>query len=879
MVIFINLLKKIVITLGCIAVLLSIAMFSLNKQNFIVSNDTIQKIIQYCDTDLVVETQGAELKFIASEVQINIPKVKLTRDKDHYITLQNFNLSFNILKLGGLLEMQISNSEVMSLIYVKNKPEVMSVVDNIMSHNYLICDGRVVTNFGLFQVNQTILQLSGKRGWNDPKKDGLSRIDLKKFNLELIYQTNKVSIKNLQLEYINNLKASFSGDFNFSFGNLVLADFKTEISQFPIDYLDGFWPSDIFPQLQNWVTSNVSKGVVTKAQGKFQLTEDDFKTDLPRKESVDVVLELGNMEVNYLEQYNPISKINGILRINGHGLNLEVQTAETAGVQLKSIELELPFDNFILSLKTKIDGDIAKFNQFISKELFLDLLNYNIDFSLIKGNLNGVFNLGLPIFEEFKLNNLKLDFLAEVNNVILDKNGIIAFKKGSFEILNENSKIKVKLLGENNILLEFDIQHDLNLKHENQINIATEINTKDRIVFQDKISFNNGVIRPKINLIGNTWSVDVNLTDAEIAFLPLGYIKPKSVDASIKCSGEIKDNLITSKSCNLSGKQFAGDISFRYSVIDSVLTKLELNNIKLGDSNFSVITSYDKNIYNYKLLAKYLDLTNYSSDAISSRNEDQSNYNISFKIDKMIMPNKNYLHDVTGKTSKIGKNPIEIDFKAFANNEQISIIKIKKNSQDGYLLHSESAATFAQDFGIYKNIKKGEIWIEGYPKETEGDISYYGTLKLEKFALTNTSAFAKIILGVLSITSPEALKQTLQGGSLKADSFNANWNYNNGILEIKNAVIIGSSYDIKFAGNINYKDKTVNIKGVCIPSVFGINTFVSNLPLFGTILSGGKDSAFIGSNFSVKGDVKDPKVSFSTLSSLTPGFIRNLFSD
>ena len=858
--------------------LLAIAIFSLNKQSFVVSNDTIQKIIQYYDADLVLETQGAELKFIASEVQLNVPKVKLIRDKDRYITLQNFNLSFNVLKLSGLLEMQISNSEVMSLIYIKNKPEVMSVIDNIMSHNYLICDGEVITDFGLFQANQTILKLSGKKGWNDPKKEGLSRIDLKEFNLELSYQTNKVSIKKLQLEYINSFKASFSGDFNFSFGDLVLANFQTEISQFPIDYLGGFWPSDVFPQLQNWVTSHVSKGIVTKAQGKFQLTEDDFKTDLPRKESVYVVLEIQDMELNYLEQYNPISKINGILRINGHGLNLEAQTAETAGAQLKSIELALPFDNFILSIKTKIDGDIAKFNQFIPEELSSELSNYNIDFSLIKGELNGFLNLGFPIFEEFKLNNLKLDFLAEVNNVILDKNGIIAFKKGSFEILNENSKIKVKLLGDNNILLEFDIQHDLNLKHENQISITTEINTKDKIVFQDKISFNNGTIRPKINLIGNTWSVDVDLTDAEIAFIPLGYIKPKSMNASIKCSGEIKDNLITSKSCNLSGKQFAGDISFSYSVIDSVLNKLELNNIKLGDSNFSIITSYNKKIYSYKLLAKYLDLTNYSSDAISSRNEDQSNYNISFKIDKMIMPTKNYLHDVAGKMSKIGKNPIEIDFKAFSNNEQITIIKIKKNGQDGYMLHSEAAAIFAQDFGIYKNIKKGEIWIEGYPKETEGDIAYYGTLKLEKFSLTNTSAFAKIILGVLSITSPTALKQNLQGGSLKADSFNADWTYNNGILDIKNAVIIGSSYDIKFAGNINYKDKTVNIKGVCIPSVFGINTLVSNLPLLGTILSGGKDSAFIGSNFSVKGDMKDPKISFSTLSSITPGFIRNLFN-
>lgn len=875
--IFLSLFKKIFFVLIGIIVSFTIAMVALNKQSFVISNDDIQKIVSYYNNDFIIQTEGAKLEFLGHKIQLSIPKTKLTSDKDHSIILQNSRLTLNMLKLNGQIKTQISNSEIISLIFVKNRPEIMSVVDNIISHNYLICDGDITASFGVFKRTQTALNLFGKTGWNNPNRNNLSKLNLKEFTLKMNYKSNKISVEKLQLEYINSFKASFSGDFTLSFGELVLAEFKTEIIQFPIDYLDGFWPADIFPDLQNWIVSHVSKGIVSRAQGKFQLTKEDLKADLPRKESIDVLLDLQDMDLKYLEQYSSISKINGILKIDGHGLYLDAKTAETSDSKLTNIKLSLPFDNFVLSLKSDVSGDIAKFNQFVPQELSSELLNYNINFASIKGALNGSFELALPIFEEFKLSNMKLDIKADINDVALDKKGLVKFKKGSFELLNEEEKIKVKLLGEKNILLEFDMYHDQNLSHENQINITTEIDTKDKLVFKEKISLNSGVIKPKINLTGKTWKIDLDLTDAELCLLTLGYTKPKSTAFSLQCSGEMKDNFIESKSCNLNGKGFKGDILFVYSITEEQLIKLELNNIKLGENDFSLQTLYDKKAYNYKLSAKYLDLTNYSLDSLVSNDNASLNYNIAFKVNKMIMPNKNYLHDVSGKISQIGKNPVIINFEAFANNEKISIVKIKRNEQDGYMLHGKDAGTFSQDFGIYKNIKKGEIWIEGYPKKTDDGVSYYGTIKLEKFALTNTSAFAKVILGVLSVTSPKALSQTLQGGSLKADSFDANWTYDNEILHIKNAVIIGSSYDIKFAGSINFKDKAVNIKGVCIPSVFGINTIVSNLPLFGRMLSGGKDSAFIGSNFSVKGDMKAPKVSFGTLSSFTPGFIRNLF--
>lgn len=868
--------KNVTFSIVGLALFLVIAMASLNTKSFTISNDSVQKLLQYYDSTLTIQTEGARLAFQGKQIQLNIATANITKNSSNFITIKNFSLSFNALSLTGAINAHIFDTEITNLINLNAPIGITSVIDNIIRYNYLVCDGEIIANFGLLREYQIELSLLGKTGWTDPKKDNLSKLDLEELSLKMKHQPNKLSIKKFQLEYKDSFKASFSGDFNINNNKLILAEFQTNITNFPINYLDGFWPQNIFPKLQTWITSNISNGIVTKAQGKFKITDEDLRKEFPHKESIDVFIGLKDIDLKYLEQYSPISKIDGILKIDGHGIYLDAETARTSECNLTKITLDLPFDNFILSLKSHANGDIAQLNQFIPKNLSDDLLRYNIDFPLVKGTFDGIISLKLPILEDFNLRSFKIDAQADINNVTLDTKRMITFKDGSFELINKDNEIKLKLKGYKNFSIEFDIDNESKRNPEGQINIVAEIDANKKLNFQDKISFKNGIIKPVIHLRDKTWEVNIDLTGVEMHLYPIGYTKSKSENLFIKCSGNFNNNIIKSKSCTLNGKNSSGDLSF--SIVNNQLTELELINFKVGPNNFDFQSLYEDKTYNYNLSSKYLNLSNYLSGS-STNDNDSSDYKISFNIDKALMPNKNYLHDISGKVIQVNNNPIDIDFKAFAGKEKISIIKSKKDDLTQYILHSKNASIFAQDFAIYQNIKKGEIWIKGHPKKTKNNISYYGTFTLDDFAFTNTSAFTKIILGVLSpLNSPSAVAQALRGGALPADSFDADWEYDNGSLDIKNARIKGPSYTIRFAGNLNLKKSTVKIKGIYIPSAYGINSLVSSIPLIGSILSGGKDSAIFGSNFSVEGNLKDPKISFDTLTALTPGFIRNLFN-
>ena len=243
-----------------------------------------------------------------------------------------------------------------------------------------------------------------------------------------------------------------------------------------------------------------------------------------------------------------------------------------------------------------------------------------------------------------------------------------------------------------------------------------------------------------------------------------------------------------------------------------------------------------------------------------------------------MLKNKNSLNDIKAKIISYDKKPLEIEAQAFDQSKKLTISKISKNNEIGYLLYCNDASTFAQNFGIYQNIKKGELWLEIHPKKNQNNISYYGTLKLSHFFFTNTSALTKVILGVTSaLNSPDALLRALQGGSLQSDSFEADIKYDQGILSINNGDIKGPSYEVKLGGYFDIENSKLNFKGIYIPSMFGINKFVSGIPIVGSLISGGKDSALIGANFSITGDTKKPDISFNPLSVLTPGFLRNIF--
>ena len=78
------------------------------------------------------------------------------------------------------------------------------------------------------------------------------------------------------------------------------------------------------------------------------------------------------------------------------------------------------------------------------------------------------------------------------------------------------------------------------------------------------------------------------------------------------------------------------------------------------------------------------------------------------------------------------------------------------------------------------------------------------------------------------------------------------------------------------ASSISAKD-TARLRGVVVPA-FALNNLLSNVPLLGPLLTGGKDGGLFAISYQLHGPLDDLKTNVNMMSAVTPGALRELFN-
>ena len=77
-------------------------------------------------------------------------------------------------------------------------------------------------------------------------------------------------------------------------------------------------------------------------------------------------------------------------------------------------------------------------------------------------------------------------------------------------------------------------------------------------------------------------------------------------------------------------------------------------------------------------------------------------------------------------------------------------------------------------------------------------------------------------------------------------------------------------------GKLDTKKRLYSLKGNIVPARF-LNSILNNIPLIGSLLSGGEGEGLFGIAYSVSGSFDNPAINLNPLSMLAPGFVRKLF--
>ncbi len=95
-------------------------------------------------------------------------------------------------------------------------------------------------------------------------------------------------------------------------------------------------------------------------------------------------------------------------------------------------------------------------------------------------------------------------------------------------------------------------------------------------------------------------------------------------------------------------------------------------------------------------------------------------------------------------------------------------------------------------------------------------------------------------------------------------------------VDITNGRTNGKSIGLTTAGWLDLGNDTARLRGVVVPE-FALNNLLSNVPVLGPLLTGGKDAGVFAISYRLEGPLDDLKSNVNMMSAVTPGGLRELF--
>ena len=182
---------------------------------------------------------------------------------------------------------------------------------------------------------------------------------------------------------------------------------------------------------------------------------------------------------------------------------------------------------------------------------------------------------------------------------------------------------------------------------------------------------------------------------------------------------------------------------------------------------------------------------------------------------------------------------------------------------------SADAGSFARTLGYFDNATGGTLTLTAEIYDDEPGSPIRGVLRVDDFRVVRAPALARI----LTVASLTGITDILRGEGISFVRFDAPFELAEGAFTLRDARAFGPSLGITVDGPIDRRRGTVNLRGTLVPA-YTLNSILGNIPILGTLLTGGEGEGVFALTYRVSGAVESPTVSVNPLSVLAPGFLR-----
>lgn len=668
------------------------------------------------------------------------------------------------------------------------------------------------------------------------------------------------------------------------------------ITDLPMLSLKTYWPPEFVKNARAWVETNITAGMIPQGELKFNITPDMWALEQLPEDAFTFNFDIVDAQSHYIKPMPQLNQVMAKASLKYNYFIVNVDSAKVENVDIKDAVLHF-YDiaqkgASYAHFEIPINGRVEEILEIIDSKPFEFPSRYGIKQDSILGNAETILTLDFPLIQDIRAVDIDFDVQANVEGLNIPKlSESLTITEGTMELavngegINSTGDIVL-----NGINFKAEWSEDFNKSAEYSTKYVldgdvegNEWNNLD-LPFEPYVS---GPAHGNLTLFGKGAGLEkgegrFDLKNSRIEFEPLGWAKEKDDNATadfilnFEEDGHIAVNDISFNSDNLNG-------SFDLNYDGERTTRLMINSLKSSDHDFTGLFEWDNPNRLYQVSIKgdefnavpimdiILNPVNGEDDA------DLPDFNLAGSIENVSMYNDVIMEETTVLAGYLGNEVVDFGYSGKWNDDRNLSILIASNDDatspiQRLTLQTNDAGQALRALDFFTSGDQGDLLIEADMQKLEKGFSMEGTIEAEKFTIADSKVFSEL----LEAKEFAKAQEELEKNGLSFESFDSDFVQYDDVLTFTSGSAKGPTLGVTVDGFVDQKYNDISLGGTIIPA-YGLNSLLSNIPLLGTILAGGKGEGVFAATYNMSGSVDDPDVNINPLMALAPGILRKIF--
>jgi hypothetical protein len=673
------------------------------------------------------------------------------------------------------------------------------------------------------------------------------------------------------------------------------------VGHMPLTNLAVYWPPGLLQNARLWIEGNITGGTITDGTIDVNIKPDMWVMEQLPDDSFIFNFNVVEGEAHFLKPMPQLVNMNGsaTLRLNHFLLNID--SANVENVTLENAVLN--FNDIsrkglaIADFEIPINGRIEDILRIIDNQPLGYPSQYGIKQDSVVGDAITHLTLNFPLITDLKISEVEFNVEADIENLAIP--GLtdeLAITEGTMSLfvsrdgITSNGDIVLNGIdfaaewtedfdGENNSPTRYSIAGDISGDEWGRLGLPFE-------------EYTEGPANASLTLVGKGADLQsgighFDLKDTNITFEPLGWLKAGDNVASTDFSlvfddrGNINVNDITFKS-----DRMKSELELVYD--GERTTRLFIQNLEMLDEggallqDFTGLFEWDRDNRLYQVSIKgnkfnAVPIMDIILNPVEGDDEaDLPDFNLAGSIANVAMYNDVEMQETTILAGYINNEMIDFGYNGkWGDGKNVSIIIATMDDLSApqkLTLKTNDAGQALRALDFFTSGDQGDLLIVADMERMEKGFSMKGTIDAGNFRVANSPAFNELLREKEFAKAQEELEKN----GLSFESFESEFTQYDDVMTFKSGSAKGPSLGITVDGYIDQKFDEISLGGTIIPA-YGINSLLSNIPLLGTILVGGKGEGVFSATYNMQGSVEDPNVNINPLMVLAPGIFRKIF--